>query len=77
MGVSVKIETIKMKKLQASEGFVLTNGEAYSSVGGDVYLPGDADVSKWYEITEDRYNEIMAELDMINDYNQEGDGLWI
>ena len=61
MGVSVKIETIKMQKLQASEEMVLTNGEAYSSVGGYVYLPETADVSKWYEITEERYNEIMAE----------------
>ena len=46
----MKIETIKMQKLQATEGFVLTNGEAYSSVGGYVYLPEDADASKWYEI---------------------------
>jgi hypothetical protein len=55
------IKTIKMQKLQASEGMVLTNGEAYSSVGGYVYLPEDADTSKWYEITEERYNEIMSE----------------
>lgn len=60
----MKIETIKMQKLHASEGYVLTNGEAYSSVGGYVYLPGDADASKWYEITEERYNEIMAELEI-------------
>ena len=62
MGViNVKVETIKMQKLQASEGFVLTNGESYTSVGGYVYLSGDADTSKWYEITEERYDEIMAE----------------
>ena len=72
----MKIETIKMQKLQASEGYVLTNGEAYSSVSGEVYLPGDADVSKWYEITEERYNEIMAEIEMANDYNAEGESLW-
>ena len=45
------VSTIKMQKLQANEGMVLTNGEAYSSVGGYVYLPEDADASKWYEIT--------------------------
>ena len=61
MGISVKIETIKMKKLQASEGFVLTNGEAYSSVGGVVYLPDNIDDTKWYEISEERYNQIVAE----------------
>lgn len=57
----MKIETIKMQKLQASEGMVLTNGEAFSSVCGYVYLPEDSDTSKWYEITENRYNEIVAE----------------
>lgn len=77
MGViNVKISTIKMQKLQASEGMVLTNGEAYTSVGGYVYLPGDADASRWYEITEERYNEIMAEREMLADYNEEGESLW-
>ena len=62
MGVIVKIETIKMQKLQASEGMVLTNGEAYSSVGGYVYLPEDANILKWYEISETEYKRIMDEL---------------
>lgn len=57
MGIGVKIETIKMQKLQASEGYVLTNGEAYSSVSGCVYLPENADTTKWYEITEERYRK--------------------
>ena len=61
------VETIKMQKLQASEGMVLTNGEAYSSVGGLVYLPEDADASKWHEITEAEYNKII----------EEGEALWI
>ena len=55
---------------------VLTNGETFSSVGGFAYLPEDADTSKWYEISEERYNEIMAELEMANDYNEEGESLW-
>lgn len=53
------ISTIKMQKLQASEGFVLTNGEAYSSVGGIVYLPENADTSKWHEISEETYNQMV------------------
>lgn len=59
----MKISTIQMQKLQASEGMVLSNGEAYSSVGGYVYLPEDADASKWYEISEQEYNKIMADAE--------------
>ena len=55
----MKISTIQMQKLQAGEGMVLTNGEAYSSVGGYVYLPENADASKWHEITEDSYRELI------------------
>lgn len=58
------VSTIKMQKLQASEGMVLTNGEAYSSVGGVVYMPEDADASKWREITEAEYNKIVAEQEI-------------
>ena len=57
----MKISTIQMQKLQAGEGMVLTNGEAYSSVGGYVYLPENSDASKWHEITEAEYDRIMAE----------------
>ena len=53
------ISTIKMQKLQANAGFVLTNGEAYSSMGGVVYLPEDADTSKWHEISEETYNQMV------------------
>ena len=62
------VSTIKMQKIQASKGFALTNGEAYSSVGGYVYLPENADTSTWYEISEEKYNEIMADLETNIDY---------
>lgn len=35
----------------ASEGMVLTNGEAYSDVGGTIYLGVNDDPKNWYEIT--------------------------
>ena len=60
MGIGVKISTIKMQKLQTSKGMVLTNGESFSSVGGLVYLPESADATKWYEITESAYNDILS-----------------
>lgn len=60
MGFSLKIETIKMQKLQANDGMILTNGESFSSVGGLVYLPENADATKWYEITEGAYKDILS-----------------
>lgn len=54
-------ETIELKKLQADEGMVLTDGETFSSVGGEVYLGVLDSADRWYEISEAEYNEIMAE----------------
>lgn len=55
------IETIEFKKLKADEGMVLTDGEDYSSVGGEVCIGVLDSADRWYEITEAEYNEIMAE----------------
>lgn len=51
-------ETIELRKLIASEGFVLTNGEAY---GKTVYLGKNDRSDNWNEITEEEYAVIMAE----------------
>lgn len=50
-------ETITRIKLTASEGMVLTDGENY---GKEVFLAEDADSSKWREITQEEYDEILA-----------------
>ena len=55
------IETIEFKKLKADEGMVLTDGEDYSSVGGEVCIGVLDSADRWHEITEAEYNEIMAE----------------
>ena len=52
---------IKVKCIQADSGMVLTNGNAYSSVGGEIYLGVNDSVENWREITEEEYNTIMAE----------------
>lgn len=57
----MEIKTFEMRELKASEGMVLTNGEAYSSVGGSVYLGINDSVENWHEITEAEYNEILKE----------------
>lgn len=56
----MKIETIELRKMTANQGMVLTNGEAYSSVGGSVYLGKNDKPENWHEITEEEYNELQA-----------------
>ena len=50
--------TIELIKLTASEGMVLTNGEAY---GKEIYLGCNDSPGNWREITESEYNEILEQ----------------
>ena len=51
----MEMTTIELRKLTATEGMVLTNGEVYSK---EVYLGCNDSPDNWYEITEEEYNEI-------------------
>ena len=50
--------TITLRKLTASEGHVLTNGEVY---GKEIYLGVNDKAENWHEITDAEYAEILAE----------------
>lgn len=52
--------TITMRKLTASEGYVLTNGDVY---GKEVYLGIYDSAENWHEITDAEYDEIRAKLE--------------
>ena len=56
-------ETITRIKLTASEGYILTDGENYGRV---VYLASGDEGEKWYEITEEEYEEKMKEEEAID-----------
>ena len=56
----MKKETITRIKLTASEGHILTNGENYGKV---VYLASGDEGDKWYEITEEEYDQKMKEAE--------------
>ena len=53
----MKLETIEIRKLTASKGKVLTNGETYST---EVYLGVNDSPDNWHEITEAEYEEIIT-----------------
>ena len=53
----MKMTTIELRKITASEGMVLTNGEVYSK---EVYLGCNDSPDNWYEITEDKWAALTA-----------------
>lgn len=54
----MKVTTIELRKLTASDGMVLTNGEAF---GKEIYLGVNDSVENWREITEVEYEEILKQ----------------
>lgn len=58
----MEITKIEIRKLTASSGMVLTNGEAY---GPEIYLGKNDKPENWHEITEEEYKSILE--------TQEGD----
>ena len=51
--------TIEIKKLIASEGMTLTNGETFSK---EVYLGKNDSADNWHEITDAEAERIQAEM---------------
>ena len=51
-------EIINIRKLIASTGTILTNGNSY---GKEVYLGKNDSAENWYEISLDEYEQIKAE----------------
>ena len=50
--------TIELIKLTATEGMVLTNGQAY---GKEIYLGCNDKEENWHEITDAEYEAILAD----------------
>lgn len=48
--------TITLRKLTASKGYVLTNGDAY---GKEIYLGINDKAENWHEITDAEYADIV------------------
>ena len=57
----MKQTEIILKKVEASEGYVLTNGETF---GNPIFLGANDSIENWYEITIEEAEAIQkAELD--------------
>ena len=54
--------TIELIKLTASNGKILTNGEAY---GKEIYLGKNDSANNWHEISLKEYEEIVKENDEV------------
>lgn len=52
----MEVTTIELRKMTASEGMILTNGEAY---GKEIYLGVNDTPDNWREITDAEYEEIL------------------
>ena len=53
----MEIQTIEVRKLIASEGMVLTNGEVY---GKEIYLGCNDRPENWSEISDEEYEQIWS-----------------
>ena len=56
--------TITLRKLAASAGHILTNGDVY---GKEVYLGVNDSAENWHEITDAEYAEVLAERERMMD----------
>ena len=54
----MKTETIEIRKLIASDGMTLPNGEAY---GKEVYLGKEDSPENWHEITDEEAERLQRE----------------
>ena len=52
--------TITLRKLTATDGYVLTDGEVY---GKEIYLGKNDKPENWHEITDAEYAEILAKIE--------------
>lgn len=53
----MEIITFEMREIKAEAGMVLTNGEAFSDVGGSVFLGVNDSPDNWHEITAEEAEE--------------------
>ena len=64
--MKLETKTVELRILTASKGMVLTNGETFSSIGGEVYLGVNDSPDNWHEITKEEYEKIQEEIDSKN-----------
>lgn len=59
--MQMESKMVQIRILKADENMVLTNGEAFSSVGGEVYLGINDSPDNWWEITQEEFEKIQKE----------------
>lgn len=59
------VSVIEIQTITASEGMVLTNGEAFSDAGGTIYLGCNDKPENWYEITAEEAEALQPEEEIL------------
>jgi hypothetical protein len=70
MDFGMKIFDVTLKGIKADEGKVLTNGETFSDVGGEIYLGKNDSKDNWHEITKEEAEERKKELELLEAINE-------
>lgn len=61
--MQIESKMVQLRILKADENMVLTNGETFSSVGGEVYLGINDSPDNWWEITQEEFEQMQKEIE--------------
>lgn len=64
--MQMESKTVELRILKAEENMVLTNGENFSSIGGEVYLGVNDSPDNWWEITQEEFEQMQKEIENNN-----------
>lgn len=64
--MQIESKTVELRILKAGEDMVLTNGENFSDIGGEVYLGVNDSPDNWREITQEEFEQMQKEIENNN-----------
>lgn len=64
--MQIESKTVELRILKAEENMILTNGENFSDIGGEVYLGVNDSPDNWREITQEEFEQMQKEIENNN-----------
>lgn len=68
--MQMESKTVELRILKAEENMILTNGENFSDIGGEVYLGVNDSPDNWKEITSEEAEQLQQ---VIEESQKEGE----